>query len=446
MEKKAFDRSRFKAAELSVIKKEEERADNMAKFGGGGNNNYTKYAKIEDGINEFRVLPAMDGSSPYVPFCTCNLEVEVDKYENGEVVGKEIRSKRIFDASVHSNVMGKKDPIELYISYVKKLAEQIQDTEEKKKFVAPLDWRSYKGTLVPGIKPTLNFICYVYTKDDNEIKRLILNEKWFKEINRISCRETSDSVITLDIFSDPDNGYPLIIERTKNDKGKSEYNISAKTPSRGQSWDDFFEENRIPDELLEKLSKLESLKTLYIDSYTERDWDLAMDGLKRFDEKHPEYNIFSDDEFLDELEELYKLVPSNKKEEKENNNSDSNQVHKEQSKQKTVEEKEEKKYPSVAKMKMFIRDYMEDKYPGVELPNLTQKELIEWYDLAFAEEDLPINMDESDENSKDFDQEEQTSEPESVIEEEKVNSSIPDDRMSRLEKIRRDRLKLLGKK
>ena len=93
-------------ADVSVVQQEKKHADNMGKV--GGRRGFTQYVKFEDGINEMREFPVMDGTSPYVPYCTCSLEVEVDKYENGKVVGKEIKDKKIFDAAVHSNVMGGK--------------------------------------------------------------------------------------------------------------------------------------------------------------------------------------------------------------------------------------------------------------------------------------------------------------------------------------------------
>ena len=453
MEKKAFDRSKFKPAELSVVQQEEKRADNMGEF--GGRRGFTQYVKLEDGINEMRVFPAMDGSSPYVPYCTCSLEVEVDKYENGKVVGKEIKDKKIFDAAVHSNVMGGKDPIELYIRYVEGLAEQYQDREEKKKFLAPLDWRTTPKGKVPGIKPIKSFVCYVCVKGETEIRRLQLRPQWFQEMNRISARETTDEVVTLDVFSDPDSGYPLIIEKSKDEKtGKDVYSILAKTPSRGQSWEQFFSINMIPDEQLEKLSKLEPLKDTYVNSYSERDWDFAMDGLKRFDQKHPEYNIFSNDQFLDELEALYKLVPASEKNEQEQENEPAKEEEKTSRPARTApvakpEPKEEpvseSKYPSIAKMKMFIRDYMEDKYPGVDLPRLSEKELQEWYDLAYDEKELPIE--EPDAPTKEVEEpvEETVPEKEEKAVDKSATTEIPDDRMEQLRKIREMRGKRLGK-
>jgi hypothetical protein len=179
-----------------------------------------------------------------------------------------------------------------------------------------------------------------------------------------------------------------------------------------------------------------------------------MDGLKRFDQKHPEYNIFSNDQFLDELEALYKLVPASEKNEQEQENEPAKEEEKTSRPARTApaakpEPKEESvsesKYPSIAKMKMFIRDYMEDKYPGVDLPRLSEKELQEWYDLAYDEKELPIE--EPDAPAKEVEEpvEETVPEKEEKAVDKSATTEIPDDRMEQLRKIREMRGKRLGK-
>ena len=74
----------------------------------------------------------------------------------------------------------------------------------------------------------------------------------------------------------------------------------------------------VTDDQLKELSKYQSLEERFFDSYNTRDFNLAVEGLKRFDEKY-EYGIFEDKEFIEELKAIEKLVPAEKesKEDKE---------------------------------------------------------------------------------------------------------------------------------
>ena len=42
---------------------------------------------------------------------------------------------------------------------------------------------------------------------------------------------------------------------------------------------------------------------MYDGVYSQRDFDLAIDGIKRFDDEH-KYGIFENDDFLNELQEI----------------------------------------------------------------------------------------------------------------------------------------------
>ena len=383
------ERSQLKTT-LKVVGDAEKRASAGAVKLRFSEQKFQPFAKVESGVNEFRVLPTLDGSSPYQPFSYSLLEVNTNEYdENGNVIGQVVKNKRVFLATVHSDKSKGKDPIATYLKYVTaKASENFQNYEDRRKFLMPVyGFRGKDGKFVWGITPMQRWCCYVWK--DGEIQRLELNDPWFKEMNKISADLSSDDVLVLDVFSDPDEGYPLLIDSYKED-GKNKYRINAKQPSRGESWEDFFAKNRIPDEVLEKLADITPLKKMFVDSYTDKDFSLAVEGLKRFDRKHPEYGIFDDPNFIAELEEQASIFGSIKEE---GPIQDGKFVGVEEPvKHEKFVEEEKPKAPSIskAKMKVFLRDYIEEKYPGNELPTDLSDESIEyWYKLAQNDEELP---------------------------------------------------------
>lgn len=474
-----FDRSKLQKTELSVIEKTRKSAEKtMYKDG-----EYTQFYTIEDGNNVLRVLPAVKGNLPYVPLKTSKLDVEVNTYDKeGNVTGKEVKSKNIFCADIHgTEVLKGKDPICTYIGYVKELAEEIQDKDERNSFLFPITGGQTKKGWVWGIDPILGYVCFI--KDSNgEIRKLQLRSAWMKEMNNISVQSSEDETLCLDIFSDPDTGQPLIINKHKDDKGKKNvFDISALMPKKTQQWTDFFDEHMVSDEVLEKLSQMKSLEENYVEIYSAKDFKMACDGLKRFDEAHPEYDIFANPEFIDELEEMAAMLPEDEEPKEEVAPAKNSRSAAVSSKKAAVEEKpsprpivdrsnrlskdEEKEekpkdaapvkpkaaakaaetssYPTLIKMKSFLKVYIEEQYEGTEeLPEgLSLDEVRTWYDLAQAGKELPFPIDEESEMPEDVneaaeetedknDPEPEEKEAENPIEEK--GSSVPSETRARL--------------
>ena len=70
----------------------------------------------------------------------------------------------------------------------------------------------------------------------------------------------------------------------------------------------------------------------------------------------------------------------------------------------TVEEKPVAKVEAKMtplKMKKFLVDYIKENYEGEELPKLNKEEIVAWYDLALATEELPFENDGSEEGADD---------------------------------------------
>lgn len=423
-----FDRSKFKKQSIEDVEAEVKQAEKtMFK----GSKSYTGFATVQKGKNVFRVVPAI--GKAYVACKMSKLRVEVPTYdENGKVTGKEVKDKNVFCADIHGkNLLKGKDPIVLYCDYVrKKASEEYQDDAERRKFLNPIMGYKKGNKFVWGINPTLAYVCYVY-QGSKDFARLQLYGTWMKRIKEISVEMSDDETVSFDIFSQLEGAYPLVITMGEDDKGKKTYSLSAGVPKKGQSWDEFFEETAIPDEDMEYfLNEVPTLEEIYKDVYSQKDFNMALDGLKRFDEENG-YDIFADDGFLTEIEEMAALIPEDGGKDNEDDEEDEaskkkpaskpNKVKKEPEPDDATEADEEEEkpaprkrtpasapakekaakvasYPPLSKMKKFLEDYIGEEYPEAELPDdLTIAEVRSWYDLAQAGEALPFPEDFDDE-------------------------------------------------
>ncbi len=450
-----FDKSKFKKQSIEDVEAEVKQAEKTMYKGG---KSYTGFATIQKGKNVFRVVPAM--GKAYVACKMSKLRVEVPTYDaNGKVTGKEVKDKNVFCADIHGkNLLKGKDPIVLYCDYVrKKASEEYQDDVERRKFLNPIMGYKKGNKFVWGINPSLAYVCYVY-QGSKDFARLQLYGTWMNRIKEISVEMSDDETVSFDIFSQLEGAYPLVITMGEDDKGKKTYSLSAGVPKKGQSWDEFFEETAIPDEDMEYfLNEVSTLEEIYKDVYSQKDFNMALDGLKRFDEENG-YDIFADDGFLTEIEEMAAMIPDEDSKNDEGEGDEAPKKTKSTSKSKKVEEPEtdEEKpdpvknlasspakekaakvasYPPLSKMKKFLEEYIGEEYPEAELPDdLTIAEVRSWYDLAQAGEVLPFP--EEDETST-----ETASEPENK-EEPKEESPIDENATDKDEELLKAKARL----
>lgn len=443
-----FDRSKFKKQSVEDLDSEVKQAKKTMRKGG---KSYTGYATVQKGKNTFRVVPSM--GKAYVACKMSKFRVEVPTYdENGNVTGKEVKDKNIFCADVHGpNLLKGKDPIVLYCDYVrKKASEEYQDDAERRKFLNPIMGYKKGNKFVWGINPTLTYVCYVY-QGSKDFARLQLYGTWMNRIKEISVEQSDDDTVSFDIFSQMEGAYPLVIIMGEDDKGKKTYSLSAGVPKKGQSWDEFFEETAIPDEDMEYfLNEVPSLEEIYKDSYKAKDFEMALDGLKRFDEEN-NYDIFSDDEFLNEIEEMAAMLPDDSQSEEdkktpfdEDEDEEEKPTPKKQVAKAPASEKAAKvaSYPPLSKMKAFLSQYIDEEYPGMEIPSdLTVGELREWYDLAQKGEALPFPEDEEEsaeqEHETESDGDQTKDEPETEEEESPIDEGQTDNDEKLLEAKKR---------
>lgn len=304
----AFDRSKYKAASLSKVSETVQQTKQFDTYF-GGKGDYAQFWKQKDGITVKRVLPAHEpGDSPYVPMLTAMLKCEVDdKDKDGNVIGKKIANKKIFLATLHGGYPY--DIIEEYIKRVYEQAEQLQDKDERARFLNPITgyrMGGKNGTWVPGIRPQLEYVYYALI--EGKIWRDSLKPKQMEALNKESadlCAQNDTAAV--DMFSDPSTGFPIQWSRGKDDNNKTVETLKSLPLKMGQTWEDYFDKNAVLDKVLEELDGLPSLQKLYVDCYTKRDFDYALDGLKRFDDAN-QYQIFAQDDFLDMIEQLQEMV------------------------------------------------------------------------------------------------------------------------------------------
>lgn len=407
----AFDRSKYKATSLAKVSETVQQTKQFDTYF-GGKGEYANFWKQKDGITVKRVLPAHEpGDSPYVPMLTAMLKCEVDdKDKDGNVIGKKIANKKIFLATLHGGFPY--DIIEEYIKRVYEKAEHLQDKEERARFLNPVTgyrMGGKNGTWVPGIRPQLEYVYYAFI--EGKVWRDSLKPKQMEALNKESadlCAQNDTAAV--DMFSDPSTGFPIQWSRGKDDNNKNVETLKSLPLKMGQTWEDYFEKNAVPDKVLEELDSLPSLQKLYVDCYTKRDFDYALDGLKRFDEANS-YDIFAQDDYLDMIEELERLVeektgekpsgaddlPFGDGDEKPAKTVDAPTRKSPAAKASAPKKSAAKKKPAEPtpeeKLKVvndeFVRQYGE----GYEELELEGEELEEAYQLALKKEDLGYDID-----------------------------------------------------
>ena len=305
----AFDRSKYLGGSRRA---QAEKQNTAQKFDrrSGGTGGSDPWHRVGDGKNIFRIAPPHEPEdSAYEVYRTTTLECMKPIYKDGVDTGeRELGRKRLVSAMVHHDglaklgVMG--DPVELYVKIVKDVAfKTITDPDERKKFLAPVNgFRGQEKKWVWGIEPKTSFLAYAWD-EEGTLGKLELNKGWISDIDRIADELEEDGVpLEIDPFSNPVEGYPLLITRSKNEAGKTEYLIGKDDPSRAkkETWDMFFKRTAITDEQLEELDGKKPLAKGYTNSYGMKDFEYAMDGLKRFDGKYG-FGVLDTDEFQDAI-------------------------------------------------------------------------------------------------------------------------------------------------
>lgn len=298
-----FDRKKYKATTTDDMEKLDENVNSKMPQGGGAK---AGFHKIEAGDNVFRFFPPHPedeggGKTFYEVKCVSFLPVSVNKRDdNGnELNEKEVKRKPIFNAKIHADLSN--SLVDIYLKHLHKmLKEEIQDDEEFKK-----QWGKATNSKT-AIKPQTSYAAYANKKISGgwefgqlEFKKTV--KDGLKE--QASKMQDPNEPIQVDPYTDPDEGIPAVISK-KGEGLKTEYSVELYQEKVSK-----FETKYVPveltDEDFENLENVTPLAKKFRNSYGEKDWDMELEGIERFDQEN-DFGVFQIDEFCDEVEELQK--------------------------------------------------------------------------------------------------------------------------------------------
>lgn len=455
----AFDRSKFvgasRKAQKEIISATERRDKALRPKSSRGS-----WHTIEEGRNVFRVAPPHDPDYPaFIPYKTVTLDCEKPVYEDGEDTGRtEVGKKKIIVATQHHDELMKLgvkgDVVELYVRMAKDIAfSQITDKKERSKFLAPISgYRAKDGKWVWGIEPKTNYIGYVF--DENKVLgKLEIYPGINKDLDRLADELEADAPLDIDPWSNPVEGYPIVITKAKNDAGKTEYIVDKEVPSRlkKESWDDFFARTALTDEQLEELANAKPLAETYINSFTLRDFEAQMDGLTRFDKKYG-FGIIETEEFQEaaaHIESVLRAEAANKEEEStEEETKVETKVETKKPIKKAIKKPIKKAGPTVEEMTDEVANYVTEVYGEEYVPQIPTDEetLVSWFNTVKEGEengDLPLVPDyefvaeEANDESAEEQEDDSTDTDDVVDGEESVDVAKLREQMEALRKSRR---------
>lgn len=302
-----FDRNQFKATQVDTMKDQEKEV--RAKHPSGGSNRAEVLSLKKDGTqNKLRIYPKHPNSKSFwYPKVVHWLKIQATD-DNGKPMfddnGKPIiKNRPIFNSKVHGGT--EKDVVEEYINAVFKLASEIQDEKSRENFLKHLKgYKTMDGKYVSGIIARTSWTCYGELNGDfGRVELPVTVKDRLQEI--ASTQDDSEGIIVVDPFTDIDTGRRVFITFNPQEKDPKKMYAAAI---------DFNKVSPLTDEQFEKLCEQKSLEEIYTNCYKAETFQLALEGLKRFDEEsvailkgfgfNGGYGIFSYDTFLDTCEEI----------------------------------------------------------------------------------------------------------------------------------------------
>ena len=289
----------------SQFQKGEEIASNYNNGPGGMN-----YLKVNEGFNDFRLFPSTNprGSFIYLRH-VYKMECQVTD-SDGKV---ELKKKHIFNSKTHGKT--EKDVVDEYIAFTEaRVKEQLEmqgldDAAFKaqlKQRMAPInDWKT-------GLKPEFKWCGYALqlqfdkqTAQETSAQRGSIDLAFSvgKKIDALAASfDRRGQVSEIDPFSNPDDGGILVIDYDKKRDPADMYRVTLDTNIK----------RPLTDEDIAWLGEQRTLEEQYVMSYTRRDFNMAVDGLQRFDQKNG-YGTFQNDSFVQIVKEISTYYPADEK-------------------------------------------------------------------------------------------------------------------------------------
>lgn len=287
-----IDKSKYKPTLLANL-------DNPSESTRENYSNNRVYLSLNPGVNKFRLYPAHPdgGGQRYAePTEFFYVEAEVDEYENGEKTGqKVIRKKKVFEATTHSAYL-KNDPIKEYIKYAEKIVkENISDENVKTSKLQTLAHFQH------GLKSQKSYYVYAQRIVNGKLTDFGLLEikpSLMTRLNQIANTEGVDDVMGIEPFTDIVDGFPILITYNKGADPLKTYSLEI-----DKTFDKITKKlisYPLSDSDLALFETKESLHSLYRNVYGRRDFEIALEGIQRYDAKHG-FGVFEYDEFIEIL-------------------------------------------------------------------------------------------------------------------------------------------------
>ncbi len=294
----AFDRSKYKATKVDSLKQQQDKIDAITPKTG---DDRVPFHKIENGKNKFRLYPSHHESDSFI-YASCKsfvpFEVEDDKTKKKKI----IRSP-VFNSRVHGST--DKDIVEEYIAHatahLQEALSATQDSVEQdllQKKITSLT--KYPTSIATQTKWVVYADKYVGGKP--VFGRLELPHSAKEKMNDlIIVAEDSDEPIETDPFTDLDTGRAIIVTYDKDEDPKDKYKVAIDYLAAPDKY-------KITDEQGEFWSQQDTLKSMFTNCYTVKDFQKALDGVQIFD-KQNEIGLFEMDSWLDVCEEIAAYYP-----------------------------------------------------------------------------------------------------------------------------------------
>lgn len=324
-EPKKIDRSKFKSSSVAAMTSEDKKVDQVVR------NKKVKadFHKIKNGDNYHRIYPAHPdgGGTAYaearvVHWLPAMVPVKDDKGNfkkgNDDKLVMQKGWKTVFNSKVHGNTP--KDIVEEYISFVEKIAKdnypEAKDENKRIEFLVPVHGKYAKNSKdsVQGIMAKSSWILYTdeITGDPSSpvfvFGQLEIGKAVKQRLNAIAANEASSDPLGTDPYTDLEEGRAINIKYNKEATKPADYyttDLYAPIIKNSGGKVQLFP---LTDDRLDKFITYPSLASMFRGAYKKRDFDLALKGLKMFDDEH-EFGVFGYDDFLATVEEIQAYYP-----------------------------------------------------------------------------------------------------------------------------------------
>lgn len=323
-----LDRSKFKPTTISSLKAKDKELYS-AVYDNDDNSGRIPRLKIsaESTTYKLRLYPGHpdhDGSLSIEPILVNYIpgmkpkyvDGKVQKDDNGNVILEKVTNKKVFNAKVHGGA--KKDLIETYIRLAESDAKERFENEDKRAaFLIPIKGNSYQGGKESGILPKPTWVGYADLIEEGDKKtfyEIEIGKAIKNQMNKIAAIEASDDPLGTDsCFTDIEEAQAIKVIVAKKGTAPQDYytvaldNTKVPTTIGGKVYQ-LPKKYPLSDEDLEKLLAAPPLIN-YRKVFTNRDLQLQLQGLKMFEQDHPEYKYLETDEFLETYSYLDEFFP-----------------------------------------------------------------------------------------------------------------------------------------